>query len=287
MQPAKGFIRLISKRERCADDPVGRGIDPVLIYRLYLVRQNRKLRSMVKITLFVMIFLTASLTGTSQDLILKCGDKEIACINGNKSHFGMVVYCPYEEIDTVKLPQSIKDNAKKYLTERVGTEFYSKLNYYSSQVIGFKRFKEIKKGKGWISDSMCDRRVKYSIQYYFTVQDSMRYYVSLVFDKKGNVISEDQLPDYRTNRQFGKIMSVCEAKLIAEQDPVFPGELQNISLEYSEDANTFVWRAEKPAVAGTQPRQTVRRFTEINAVNGKLIGWETQTCISGCGGDSF
>ncbi|HSH67870.1 MAG TPA: DUF2321 domain-containing protein, partial [Bacteroidia bacterium] len=50
---------------------------------------------MLKTTIFISTLLTVSLTVYSQDLKLKCGDKEIDCLNGNKSHFEMVVHCPY------------------------------------------------------------------------------------------------------------------------------------------------------------------------------------------------
>lgn len=241
---------------------------------------------MLKTTIFISTLLTVSLTVFSQDLKLKCGDKEIECQNGNKSHFEMVIHCPYEETDTLHLPQIIKDNAKTYLIERVGIDFYTKLNYYSSQIVDFKKYKEIKKQKGWIR-KRSDRRVKYAIQYYFIVQDSMRYYLLVVLDKDGNIISSDQLPNYKSNGQFDKIISVCDTKLIAEQDTLFSGKLLNISLEYLDSENTFVWRVEKTSVEGTKPRETIHRFILINAVRGEIIKRETETWTSVCEGNSF
>ncbi|MHB8401469.1 MAG: hypothetical protein ACYDCN_05595 [Bacteroidia bacterium] len=226
------------------------------------------------------------MTVSSQDLKLKCADKEIDCQNGNKNHFEMVVHCPYEETDTLHLPQTIKDNAKKYLIERIGNEFYNKLNYYACQVVDFKKYKEIKKQKGWISKAS-DRRVKYAIQYYFIIQDSMRYYLSVVFDKDGNIISSDQLPNYKNNGQFDKIIGVCDTKLIAEQDTMFSGRLLNISLEYLANANTFVWRVEKPSIAGTKRREEIHRFILINAVSGQIVKRETESWTSVCEGNSF
>ncbi len=241
---------------------------------------------MLKTTMLISTLLTVSITVFSQDLKLKCGDNEIDCRNGNKSHFEMVIHCPYEETDTLHLPQTIKDNAKKYLIERVGNEFYNKLNYYSSQVVDFKKYKEVKKQKGWISKTG-DRRVKYAIQYYFIVQDSMRYYISVVFDKEGNIISKDQLPNYKSNVQLDKIISVCDTKLIAEQDTIFPGRLLNISLEYLDSENSFVWRVEKPSVVGAKPRESIHRFILINVVSGQIIKRETESWTSVCGGNSF
>ncbi len=241
---------------------------------------------MIKTTLLIWIFFTVCVTVFSQDLRLRCGDKEIECENGNKSHFEIIANCPYEETDTLHLPQTIKDNARKYLTGRIGSAFYSKLNYYSCQVVDFTKYREIKKQKGWIRKTS-DRRVKYAIQYYFTIQDSMRYYLSIVFDKDGNIISKNQLPDFKSNSRFDKIMSICDTKVIAEQDTVFTGKLQNISLEYLDSANTFIWRVEKPSVAGTKPMERIGRFILINAVNGEIIKRETESWVSVCSGSSF
>lgn len=241
---------------------------------------------MLKTIILITTSFTIGLKVFSQDLILKCSDKEIVCWNGNKSHFELVIHCPYEETDTLHLPQKIRENVKKYLIDRIGNEFYIKLNYYSCQVINLKKYKKKRKQKGWVSTSY-DKRVKYAIQYYFIVQDSMRYYISIVFDKDGNIISNDQLPNYKNNLEFNNVISVCETKLIAEQDTVYPGKLLNISLEYLDNENTFVWRIEKPSIAGLKPRESIHRFILINAVNGQIIKRETETWTSGCGGYSF
>jgi len=236
---------------------------------------------MLKTTLLISTLLTVSLTVLSQDLKIKCGDQEIDCQNGNKEHFRMIVYCPYAENDSTKIPKTILDTAKKYLTNRIGETFYEKLNYYGCQIIDTK----IKQKRDW--KKLCDKRVKYGIQYYFVVQDSMKYYLSIVFDKSGNIISKDQLPNFKSNDQFDKIISVCDTKLIAEQDTVFPGRLLGISLEYSASANTFVWRVEKPSVLGAKPRENIHRFILINAVNGQIVKRETESWTSVCQGNSF
>jgi len=236
---------------------------------------------MTKTVILILSFATFSVTTFSQDLTLKCGEKEIECENGNKDHFDMVMYCPYEETDTTKLPQIVLDNAKQYLTARVGQNFFHVLNYYECQIVNFKKFAKIKKQKGWVSEKS-DKRVKYAIQYYFIIQDSLRYYLTIVFDKDGKIISKDQLPSVSKNKQFDKILNVCDAKAIAEQDKVFTGELQNISLEYLGSANTFVWRIEKPAVKEGKKRQRVRRFLLVNANSGKVIKRETEIWTIAC-----
>lgn len=226
-----------------------------------------------------MTLLTFSSTVYSQDVKLKCGDKEINCINGNKSHSEVLFDCDYQETDLLHLPQKIKDNAKTYLIERVGKEFYNKLNYYSSQVVDLEEHNEITKEKRWKRKAR-DKSAKYVIQYYFTIQDSLRYYISVVFNSNGNIISKDQLPNHNRNIKFNKIISVCQIKLIAEQDTVFPGNILNVSLEYSDIVNSFVWRIEKPSVAGPKPGENIHRFILLNAVSGRMVKRETETWTS-------
>lgn len=236
---------------------------------------------MIKTVITILTFSIFTLTALSQDLSLKCGGKEIECENGNKEHFDMVIHCPYQETDTTKLPQVVLENARKYLTKRVGQQFYQQLNYYACQIVDLSKFDEIKKQKGWI-DEKADKSVKYAIQYFFIVQDSMRYYLTLAFYKSGNIISKDQLPNISSNKQFDKIISVCNAKQFAEQDKKFKGELQNISLEFFDKANVFVWRIEMPSVKGKKKRENIHRFLLLNANNGQLVKRETETWISVC-----
>jgi hypothetical protein len=237
---------------------------------------------MIKTVITILTISIFTLTAFSQDLTLKCGDKEIECKNGNKDHFDIVIHCPYQETDTTKLPQIVLENARKYLTKRVGLQFYQQLNYYACQIIDFSKFDEIKKQKGWI-DEKADKRVKYAVQYFFVVQDSMRYYLTLAFDTSGNIISKDQLPNISSNMQFDKIISVCDAKQFAEQDKKFKGELQNISLEFSDKANAFIWRIEMPTIKGKKKRENVHRFLLLNANNGQLVKRETEIWTTVCG----
>src|SRR5688572_25592324 len=98
----------------------------------------------------------------AQDLYLNCGARKIPCDNGNKNHFKMVISCPYEDVDTTKIPQAILNINKTYLLGRVGATFYAKLHYYSCQVIDFEKYEEIKKTKPYINKKTADKRVKYA-----------------------------------------------------------------------------------------------------------------------------
>jgi hypothetical protein len=220
--------------------------------------------------LLIFFALTFSSYAHAQDLFLNCGTRKIPCDNGNKDHFKMVMQCPYEEADTTKIPQAILDINRSYLLDRVGADFYAKLRYYSCQTIDFKNYNEAKKTRPYINKKTADKRVKYAIQYYFIVQDSMRYYLSLVYDKDGKLLSEHFLPDNKTNQRFDKIIDVCAATQIAETDSVFRGELKEIYLDYLPSENSFVWVMRKPDVEQGE-RTIIHRYIIINATTGQLI----------------
>ncbi|MDQ3109369.1 MAG: PepSY domain-containing protein [Bacteroidota bacterium] len=211
---------------------------------------------------------------------VNCAGREIRSSNGNLKHFRMVSNCPYEETDTTKLPQLILDNSKKYLLDRVGASFYSRLQYYSCQVIDFKKYDEIKKTRPWIDKKSADKRVKYAIQYFFIVQDSMRYYLSLVFDKDGKVISDHFLPDKKTNENFAQLINSCSAIQIAEADSVFKGQAEEISLEYLPEENAFVWVVQKPVEY--RDRTNIHPGIVINANTGKLVKRQTRKSVTAC-----
>jgi hypothetical protein len=128
--------------------------------------------------------------------------------------------------------------------------------------------------------------VKYGIQYFFLVQDSMRYYLSLVFDKDGQLLSEDFLPDQKTNGNFAQLIDACSAIQIADADSVFKGESECISLEYLPGENTFAWIVEKPSVY-KERGAIIERFIILNATTGKLIRRKTTKGLLVCALQSF
>ncbi|MFZ4725322.1 MAG: hypothetical protein ACOYMD_07710 [Paludibacter sp.] len=237
-----------------------------------------------KIVLLILISLTVCGTVYSQDFTLKCGEKIVPCENGNKDHFEAVIHFPYIEIDSTKLPKTIHESARNYLFNRLGVSFYTKVYYYSSQDVNYKS--KIYKFNGFPNPKL-DMRTKYAIQYFFTIQDCMRYYFTIVFDKNGRVISKAQIPNFKKNIQFDKIISICDAKIISEQDKLFLGEIKNISLEYYDLINSFIWRVEKPSVKGKKPREEIHRFIILNANTGRVIKRETESWISACEGNLF
>ena len=209
---------------------------------------------------------------------LFCNADSFRFENGNLGHFDMVIHCPYTEIDSASIPGNILHVATKYLLSRVGNQFYNTLHFYSAQVIYFKKFKEIEKRQPWIRRS-ADKRVKYAVQYFFYVQDSMRYFLSLVFDKNAHIISNDQLPDIKNDKQAGKIISACKALHIAASDTLFAGESETIFLSYSNSIHAFVWQIKRIDWHSTQSHGLITRVESIHANTGVIIKREETVSI--------
>lgn len=192
----------------------------------------------------------------------------------------MVIHTPYQKVDTIAVPKEIREKNRKYLYERVGETFYDKLQYYGCQIIDLKKYKQIKKERGFTSKKLTDKRVKYAFQYYFVIQDSMRYYLSTVYDKDGNLISEHQLPAISRNDSLDNIIDVCQAKQVAETDENYKGKLEGIALQFSAEYNSFVWEIEKPAIR--KGKEITTPFIIVHAQTGKIIGHRTEKGIVVC-----
>jgi hypothetical protein len=233
---------------------------------------------------YIVLFLFSN-SAYCHDWDFRCGNRTISVDNGKKRNFDMVIHCPYYETDTTQIPQQIMEISRKYLFEKSGLHFYNNFMFYSCQIIDFKKYRKIKKEKPYIDKKMADKRVKYALQYYFVIQDSVRYYFSLVYDKNARLISEDFIPDQRKNNNAYKIINICEAAKISEKDSLFKGDLQNIYLDFLPKENTFIWVAEKPEVR--KGREITFQYIIINAFSGKIIDHKCEYRISVCNGAWF
>ena len=205
---------------------------------------------------------------------------EVRCVNGNLDHFSMILLTPYEEVDTTAIPKEIRNKNREYLYHRVGPAFFNRLHYYSSQNIDFKQYETIKEKRGLVNEELWDPRVRYAFQYYFIVQDSMRYYLSTVYDKQGNLISEHQLPDIARNSDLSQIIDICKAKQIIEADRKYKGALKKLSLEYSLEHDALVWEGQKPSIR--EGKKVDTPFVIVHAQTGKTLGYRVEKGIVVC-----
>lgn len=200
----------------------------------------------------------------------------VECENGNKSHFEKIIHCPYIEYsDSSNFPKLILEKNRQYLISRVGNEFYNKMILRDYYIIDFNNYEEIKKTKPWIGKELCNKNIKYALGYYFKIQDSLNYYITISYDKKGKMLSKHQLPNQKTNPNFYQIINLCDAKEIAEKDTVFSGKIINASLEFSKTKNSFIWRIEKPSEWQAKGI-IIHKYLVINANNGNLIQREKE-----------
>lgn len=234
-------------------------------------------------TIIILIHLFCG-TAFGQDLHLNCGNIKIPFDNGGKDHFEPITFCPYVEYsDTNKIPQTIRQINRQYLTERLGETFIKKVIFRNIVVIDSDRFDDIKKTKGWIRKDLCNNKVKYAFEYYFVVQDSMNYYFTTVYDVDGNMLSKPQLPDINKNNKFDSIIDICQAKQIAETDKKYKGQMEGASLAYSDKDNIFIWEIEKPEIRkGKGKRTVITPFVIINSQTGKILRHRIEKGIIVC-----
>lgn len=236
----------------------------------------------VSLILSIVLFHSA----LAQDTKVHCGNDTIRCNNGGKKHFEPIVNCPYVEYpDTAKVPVFICDINRKYLSERMGVFFYSKVKFRGCDVIEPEKYSELKNKRGFTDKASCNGKIKYAFEYYFMIQDSMKFYFTTIYDEKGNLLSKSQTPDIRQNPDCMNIVDVCEAKTIAEADTEFKGKMTGISLEYSQKYNSFVWVVEKPREI--KDKKVISRFVIIHAQSRKILDHITRKGTLVCALPSF
>lgn len=220
----------------------------------------------------------------AQDFTTRCGRSELRYDYGGKGNFSMAVLCPYTEYkSTAALPKAIVEKNRQYLLNRVGSNFMSKLKLESTFIVDFSNANLVKH-KNWLEKA--DKRVKYAFQYYFIIQKGVRYYFTTVYDSLGNLISNHMVPSQKENNNFGTIINMCRAKQLSERDSLSNGRVENISLEYSDSTNSFVWEAELTPTKTENPQLMIRHFLILNASSGIIINRKNEESYSSCDGNT-
>ncbi len=186
-----------------------------------------------------------------------CGSYKVSYNTGNFDYFGVVDGCPFAVADTGQFPQPIRAEIRNYLLNRVGADFFGRLKYSACQVIKPN------------ADKTCLHDAQYAIQYYFEVEDSMRYYIALVMDLNGNLLSRHMLPDVKRNPKFDNIINLCDAFAITQAD-TFKIANQVLSLQYSDTKNAFVWVA-ATSYGNKYTNATKPPYLTINAQTGLVF----------------
>lgn len=219
----------------------------------------------------------------AQDFYMYCGKEKLPYEYGNKDHFSMVVHCPYIEYRTNKaMPRFINVKNLQYLQNRVGKQFFeTRVKLDACYIIDFNN-KKLVQHKDWLEKA--DKRVKYAFQYSFLIQGRNKYYFTIVYDSVGNMISPDMIPDHHANNAFSKIIPICKAKDIIESK--MAEKLTNISLQYTDSINSFVWRGEFAPKKQADTQIETQTIFIVNANNGLFFKREEKTIYSNCNGNT-
>lgn len=123
---------------------------------------------------------------------------------------------------------------------------------------------------------MCDKKVKYAFEYYFSIQDSLNFYFTTIYDSNGKLLFDHQIPDIKDNPNFATYLDACKISKIALSDTKFKGDIESIKLDFDRQKNIFVWVVKKPSLfSGKDNRTILRRYLIIHAQTGKIIDYKT------------
>jgi hypothetical protein len=201
----------------------------------------------MKIQNIILIFLLmTSLKGISQSERFVCNGNIIRFTNGNINHYRKIVCCPTLKVSKNKFPERIIDSAYLYLINRIGNSFYKKLSQPIYEEVRLDLVDSLKLISPCASIENCqDTTAKYAIGYNFDLPKGMKYYFTLIYNKKGELISNEQLPYFNSNTNCFNIIEPCLAIEIADNDSVYKQKTNQITLNYSKSLNSFIWAIKK------------------------------------------
>lgn len=138
-----------------------------------------------------------------------------------------------------KYSEEILNHSKNYITKRGGENFYRNLELESIEVNYPKDVKVVYENKELYKLENYD--VQYWIKYTYQ-KDTYKYAFCLLFDKAGNMISENKFPDISKNPSFENYKNPCEALNLVKSDEKFQGKkIDFIELAFVEEINSFCW----------------------------------------------
>ncbi|MFN3444953.1 MAG: hypothetical protein ACK44D_04365 [Bacteroidia bacterium] len=203
----------------------------------------------------------------AQGFTFQCDSLKVDYYNSISENSELVHSCPTIPIDTSQIPDNFLKNVQNYLIERVGSTFYSRLSFEDARAIDTIHDDSWWTDKPWL-DKRNVKKLKYSFRYSFTVQDSMKYYFSVSFDKKSRRTSPHYLPSVKQINDFDKKIHTCNAIAIANMDKIFSGQADFIDFEYYPKTNSFMWVIEKPDIKIDEENVITRQILiDINSGN--------------------
>jgi hypothetical protein len=151
-------------------------------------------------------------------------------------------YVPKTPKTLKELPDSVREKLTQHLLNRLGKDFYSKLNFAGGQIVDIKRLYIVN------TNAKNYKWTPYSYYLWFAFTDVKQgiglFSAQIILDSSGNVIEEIELPEISKNSEKKSIVSLQEAKNIARKNGFSP-ESCEISMEYNTEISSLVWSFRK------------------------------------------
>ena len=147
-------------------------------------------------------------------------------------------YFPKEPQSVYDLPDSIRIKLETHLINRLGKNFYSKLDVNGGQIVNLDRLYIVEdnaKNLQWIP---------YSYYLCFSFQDVSNgiglYTSKIVLDKNGKVVEEIGFPQIKNNPEKENIISINQAKKIAKEKG-FYNDKTHVFFSYDRESDSLTW----------------------------------------------
>lgn len=235
----------------------------------------------------IILLLISNSTVYCQSERIKCEGETIRFTNGNINHFRKIVCCPTIRVTKNKFPKKIIDSCTSYLVNRIGREFYTKLGKPTYDIVRLDLEDSLSIVNPCESRENCeDTLAKYAIGYNFHLFNEMRYYFTIIFNNEGEVISEEQLPEIKSNKNCFDLINPCAAIKIANSDSVYSQKSNNITLNYSSQHNSLIWIVELNDIRTDSSRTFHVPTIAIQATTGEILYRFLDKRFSACSGNT-
>jgi hypothetical protein len=169
-------------------------------------------------------------------------------------------YKPNSVKSLTELPTEIAEKVKKHLIERIGEEFYNKLQFSYGLVVDYNELCRL---------DGCQQEWKvlsYKLEYAFSLPEIgiKRYETEIWLDEKGDAIKEIDLPAIKQNPEKARLISVTEAINIGKRNKF---RTSRVELGYREADDSIVWKL----IKNPNENDDATREMHISAHDGKIL----------------
>lgn len=156
------------------------------------------------------------------------------------------------------LPEAVSINVVKYLKQRVGDQFYTRLAYNGGQYIDKSKIKDLSDYQWTVPD--------YILWFKFSMEERgiKEFNAEVWLNKEGNIIKDIGLPKIAEDPNKAIIaVSIEDAIEIAVKNGFSKSKI-NIDIDYNKTHDVFVWKIHQ-LVGGTE------KMVEINTFNSEIL----------------